>query len=133
MVIGATVSGLSSDTRRRLLGCLLSRSNRCDAADALVHPEQLPVCERALLSDRKGDMRYRIRGAISEDLGQRSIFLLLLTATVELPLYCLFKLLKSIAMRLNTMNFQSWDRAALLHDPQSTASGPAEKPDSSAK
>ena len=43
MVIGATVSGLSSDTRRRLLGCLLSRSNRCDAADALVHPEQLPV------------------------------------------------------------------------------------------
>ena len=46
-----------------------------------------------------GDMRYRIRGAISEDLGQRSLFLLLLTATVELTLYCLFKLLKSIAMR----------------------------------
>ena len=47
-----------------------------------------------------GNMRYRIRGAISEDLGQRSLFLLLLTATVELTLYCLFKLLKSIAMRL---------------------------------
>ena len=46
------------------------------------------------------NMRYRIRGAISEDLGQRSLFLLLLTATVELMLYCLFKLLKSIAMRL---------------------------------
>ena len=30
------------------------------------------------------DMRYRVRGAISEDLGQRSLFLLLLTASVEL-------------------------------------------------
>src|SRR5690349_19155416 len=33
------------------------------------------------------DMRYRVRGAISEDLGQRSLFLLLLTASVELTLY----------------------------------------------
>jgi hypothetical protein len=49
-----------------------------------------------------GDMRYRIRGAISEDLGQRSLFLLLLSATVELALYSLFKLLKSIASRLAT-------------------------------
>ena len=32
------------------------------------------------------DMRYRVRGAISEDLGQRSLFLLLLTASVELML-----------------------------------------------
>jgi hypothetical protein len=39
-------------------------------------------------------MRYRIRGAITEDLGQRSLFLLLLTATVELTLYSVFKLLK---------------------------------------
>ncbi len=41
-----------------------------------------------------GDMRYKIRAAITDDLGQRSLFLLLLTATVELTLYCLFKLIK---------------------------------------
>jgi hypothetical protein len=46
------------------------------------------------------DVRYRIRGAISEDLGQRSLFLLLLTATVELTLYTAFKLLKAITLRL---------------------------------
>jgi hypothetical protein len=46
-----------------------------------------------------GDMRYRIRGAISEDLGQRSLFLLLLTATIELTLYSFFKLLKWILAR----------------------------------
>ena len=46
-----------------------------------------------------GDMRYRIRGAISEDLGQRSLFLLLLSATVELTLYSLFKLLKWMLAR----------------------------------
>lgn len=40
------------------------------------------------------EMRYRVRGAISEDLGQRSLFLLLLTAAVELTLYSLFHLLK---------------------------------------
>jgi hypothetical protein len=33
------------------------------------------------------DIRYRVRGAIAEDLGQRSLFLPLLTATVELTLY----------------------------------------------
>ena len=31
-----------------------------------------------------GDVKYKTRGAITDDLGQRSIFLLLLTATVEL-------------------------------------------------
>ena len=43
------------------------------------------------------DVKYKIRGAITDDLGQRSIFLLLLTATVELTLYSLFKLLKEMA------------------------------------
>ena len=42
------------------------------------------------------DVKYKVRGAITDDLGQRSIFLLLLTATVELTLYSLFKLLKAI-------------------------------------
>ena len=45
------------------------------------------------------DMRYRVRGAISEDLGQRSLFLLLLTASVELTLYNLFHFLKWIVTR----------------------------------
>jgi hypothetical protein len=40
------------------------------------------------------DVKYKIRGAITDDLGQRSLFLLLLTATVELSLYAVFKLLK---------------------------------------
>jgi len=40
------------------------------------------------------DVKYKIRGAISDDLGQRSLFLLLLTATVELTLYSLFKFAK---------------------------------------
>src|SRR5882672_5441075 len=43
------------------------------------------------------DVKYKIRGAITDDLGQRSLFLLLLTATVELTLYSLFKLLKALA------------------------------------
>ena len=42
------------------------------------------------------DVKYKVRGAITDDLGQRSIFLLLLTATVELTLYSLFKLLKAL-------------------------------------
>jgi hypothetical protein len=41
-------------------------------------------------------MKYRVRGAISEDFGQRSLFLLLLTAVTELTLYALFKLLKAM-------------------------------------
>ena len=32
-----------------------------------------------------GDTRYKIRAAISDDLGQRSLFLLMLTATVMRP------------------------------------------------
>jgi hypothetical protein len=50
-------------------------------------------------NDFPEDMRYRIRGAITEDLGQRSLFLLLLTATVELALYSLFKLMKWLIWR----------------------------------
>ena len=42
------------------------------------------------------DMKYRIRGAITDDLGQRSLFLLLLTAGVELVLYSLFRLMKGL-------------------------------------
>ena len=42
------------------------------------------------------DVKYKVRGAITDDLGQRSIFLLLLTATVELTLYSLFKLIKAL-------------------------------------
>jgi hypothetical protein len=37
------------------------------------------------------DMKFKIRGAITDDLGQRSLFLLLLTASVELLLFCIFK------------------------------------------
>ena len=44
------------------------------------------------------DVKYKIRGAITDDLGQRSLFLLLLTATVELTLYSLFKFLKYIVV-----------------------------------
>ena len=43
------------------------------------------------------DVKYKIRGAITDDLGQRSLFLLLLTAFVELTLYSLFKLVKVLA------------------------------------
>jgi hypothetical protein len=44
------------------------------------------------------DVRYKIRGAITDDLGQRSLFLLLLTAAVELTLYSLFKFLKYLVL-----------------------------------
>jgi hypothetical protein len=40
------------------------------------------------------DMKFKVRAAITDDLGQRSLFLLLLTATVELTLYSAFKFLK---------------------------------------
>jgi hypothetical protein len=43
-----------------------------------------------------GDTRYKIRAAITDDLGQRSLFLLLLTAFVELSLYCLFKIVRTL-------------------------------------
>ena len=45
------------------------------------------------------DVKYKIRGAITDDLGQRSLFLLLLTAFVELALYSLFKGAKALAAR----------------------------------
>jgi len=44
------------------------------------------------------DVKYKIRGAITDDLGQRSLFLLLLTATVELTLYTLFKFVKYLVL-----------------------------------
>ena len=44
------------------------------------------------------DVRYKIRGAITDDLGQRSLFLLLLTAAVELTLYSFFKFLKYLIL-----------------------------------
>jgi hypothetical protein len=45
------------------------------------------------------DVKYKIRGAITDDLGQRSLFLLLLTAAVELSLYSLFKLIRTLTAR----------------------------------
>jgi hypothetical protein len=42
------------------------------------------------------DVKYKVRGAINDDLGQRSVFLLLLTATVELTLYSSFKGARSV-------------------------------------
>ncbi len=36
-------------------------------------------------------VKFKVRGAITDDLGQRSLFLLLLTAGVELLLFCIFK------------------------------------------
>jgi hypothetical protein len=44
------------------------------------------------------DVKYKIRGAITDDLGQRSLFLLLLTAAVELTLYSLFKFFKYVIL-----------------------------------
>ncbi|MGE3918907.1 MAG: hypothetical protein AB7F78_24740, partial [Hyphomicrobiaceae bacterium] len=37
------------------------------------------------------NVRFKVRGAITDDLGQRSLFLLMLTAVVELVLFCVFK------------------------------------------
>jgi hypothetical protein len=42
------------------------------------------------------DVKFKVRGAITDDLGQRSLFLLLLTASVELVLFCIFKLIGSL-------------------------------------
>jgi ABC-type Na+ efflux pump permease subunit len=39
-------------------------------------------------------IRYKFRAAITDDLGQRALFLLLLTAVVELALYTVFRFLK---------------------------------------
>lgn len=43
-------------------------------------------------------IKYKIRGAITDDLGQRSLFLLLLAAAVELSLYSLFKFVKYLVL-----------------------------------
>jgi hypothetical protein len=37
------------------------------------------------------DVKFKVRGAITDDLGQRSLFLLFLAAFVELVLFCIFK------------------------------------------
>ena len=42
------------------------------------------------------DVKYKIRGAITDDLGQRSLFLLLLTAVVELTLYTFYRLVRAL-------------------------------------
>jgi hypothetical protein len=44
-------------------------------------------------------VRYKFRAAITDDLGQRALFLLLLTAVVELTLYTFFRMLKSLFVR----------------------------------
>ncbi len=46
------------------------------------------------------DVKYKIRAAITDDLGQRSLFLLLLTASVELTLYSAFKLVKAVVVAI---------------------------------
>jgi hypothetical protein len=51
-----------------------------------------------------GDTRYKIRAAITDDLGQRSLFLLLLTAFVELALYCLFTFAKVVVGAVTNLN-----------------------------
>ena len=40
------------------------------------------------------NIKYKFRAAITDDLGQRALFLLILTAIVELTLYTLFRFLK---------------------------------------
>ena len=45
------------------------------------------------------DVKFKVRGAITDDLGQRSLFLLLLTAAVELALYSLFKAARHLLAR----------------------------------
>jgi ABC-type Na+ efflux pump permease subunit len=45
------------------------------------------------------NIKYKFRAAITDDLGQRALFLLLLTAAVELVLYTLFRMVKSIFRR----------------------------------
>ena len=47
-----------------------------------------------LIENLPGDVKYKIRAAGTDDLGQRSLFLLLLTAAVELALYSGFKFVK---------------------------------------
>lgn len=39
-------------------------------------------------------IKYKFRAAITDDLGQRALFLLILTAVVELTLYTIYRFLK---------------------------------------
>ena len=63
--------------------------------EAVPHPRYLRVVTQGWYT-WTDDVRYKIRGAITDDLGQRSLFLLLLTAVVELTLYSIFKGLKRL-------------------------------------
>lgn len=40
------------------------------------------------------NIRYKFRAAITDDLGQRALFLLLLTAAVELTLYTIYRFVR---------------------------------------
>ena len=60
------------------------------------------------------DVKYKIRGAITDDLGQRSLFLLLLTALVELTLYSVYKLVKAVLPVLGALRGK---RASVRPDP----------------
>jgi hypothetical protein len=42
------------------------------------------------------NVKYQVRGAITDDLGQRSLFLLLLSAVIELVLYSFYRFLKAL-------------------------------------
>ena len=42
------------------------------------------------------NIKYKVRAAITDDLGQRALFLLLLTAAVELSLYTLYRMLRFV-------------------------------------
>ncbi len=44
-------------------------------------------------------VKYKFRAAITDDLGQRALFLLLLTAFVELALYTLYRFFKFLILR----------------------------------
>ena len=51
-----------------------------------------------LIENLPDDVKYKIRAAVTDDLGQRSLFLLLLTAAVELVLYSVFKFFKYLVV-----------------------------------
>lgn len=44
-------------------------------------------------------VRYKFRAAITDDLGQRALFLLILTAAVELTLYTFYRIIRSLFVR----------------------------------
>jgi hypothetical protein len=45
------------------------------------------------------NIKYKFRAAITDDLGQRALFLLLLTAAIELTLYTIFRFMKFLFVR----------------------------------